>query len=113
MPTGCPALPPATFGYRHFTAEPLYFYHGVLFRIPASESEHGIFDVHAEAMDASVSPAYPRGGHNYYNGRDLERFARRMGWTQELVLAGESEWETRYLNRIAKVERGRSKDAGS
>ena len=103
MLTGCPALPPATFGYRHFTAEPLYFYHGVLFRIPASESEHGIFDVSEGALDVSELSEYPRGGHNYYNGRDMEKFARRMGWTEELILNGETDWETPYLARLGKA----------
>lgn len=92
---------------------PLYFYHGILFRIPASESEHGIFDVSDEALNVGESPDYPRGGHNYYNGRDLERFARRMGWTEKLLLSDGSEWEAGYLAWYAKAERGRTKDKGS
>lgn len=106
LPAGVPALPPASFGYRHFTEEPLYFCHGVLFCVPASEIEHGIFDVSPEAMDANMSPEHPRGGHNYYNSRDLEKLSRRMGWIQEMM-GGGTEWEDQYLARVAKAERRR------
>ncbi|GJE86096.1 lipase family protein [Phanerochaete sordida] len=100
---GVPALPPASFGYKHFAAAPMYFYHGALFWVPVSEKEHGIFDVSEEAVAANTSPKHPRGGHNYYGGRDLERLGRRMGWVQEMM-AGGSEWETKYLTRVSKFE---------
>lgn len=100
---GVPALPPASFGYRHFAAVPMYFHHGALFWVPESENEHGIFDVAGEALAANMLPKYPRGGHNYYNSRDLERLGRRMGWLQEMM-EGDTEWERKYLTRVAKFE---------
>lgn len=106
--TGVPALPPASFGYRHFAAEPMYFHHGALFWVPASENEHGVFDVSEAALDANTSPRYPRGGHNYYNSRDLEKLSRRMGWVQRMM-AGGTEWESKYLTRVAQFERGKRK----
>jgi hypothetical protein len=81
----------------------MYFYHGVLFHVPESESEHGIFDVSGKALDASKSPQHPRGGHNYYNSRDLEKLGRRLGWIQDMMGEG-AEWESKYLSRVAKSE---------
>ncbi|EKM61027.1 uncharacterized protein PHACADRAFT_247336 [Phanerochaete carnosa HHB-10118-sp] len=105
--TGVPALPPASFGYRHFAAVPMYFYHGTLFWVPESEKEHGIFDVSEDALIVDTSLKHPRGGHNYYNSRDLERLSRRMGWVQEMM-AGGTEWESKYLTRVATFEGKRS-----
>ncbi|KAJ3554549.1 hypothetical protein NM688_g3047 [Phlebia brevispora] len=99
---GVPSLPPAKFGYRHLTESPMYFYHERLFHVPPSESEHGTFDVNTEA--AWAVPAHPRGGHNYYNGRDLEKISRRMDWVHEMMGDGTG-WESKYIARVAKDER--------
>jgi DNA-binding transcriptional MerR regulator len=56
---------------------PFYLHGGRLYQIPESESEHTLFNV-ASAEGASVPPKNPRGGHNYYNARDMERLQRRM-----------------------------------
>ena len=101
---GVPSLPPASFGYRHFTARPVYFYHGRLFHVPPSENEHGTFDVEEDASWKTQLPEHPLGGHNYYSGRDLETMSRRMMWIEEMM-AGDSNWESEYLSRVAKEER--------
>ena len=69
-----------------------------------------MLDVSGDAVDASKSPQHPRGGHNYYNSRDLEKLGRRMGWVQEMMGKG-TEWESKYLSRVAKFERGHRKDS--
>ena len=38
---------------------------------------------------------FPKGGHNYYNRRDHEDFARRMSWLERAV-PHEDGWEGRY-----------------
>ncbi|KAJ3777739.1 Alpha/Beta hydrolase protein [Lentinula raphanica] len=94
---GVPALPPLFLGYRHFTQSPLYYNHNHLYHIPSSESEYTLFHV-----DAEKSLEYPRGGHNYYNGRDQERLLRRLGWLDKSITTGDSNWQQLYLNRVAK-----------
>ncbi|KAL0579010.1 NineTeen Complex (NTC) component [Marasmius crinis-equi] len=94
---GVPSLPPLKLGYRHFTSEPLYFVHGRMFHVPPSESEYAFFRVEDPA-DVSSPPEHPRGGHNYYNGRDQERFLRRMKWLNDALAKSEKdkEWQRRY-----------------
>ena len=103
MRAGVPSLPPATFGFRHFAAHPLYFLHGRLFHIPESENEHGIFKVEKDAAWRTELPKHPRGGHNYYSGRDLEGLWRRMEWVADMMGEG-TEWESGYLARVRKEE---------
>ncbi|TFK38028.1 Alpha/Beta hydrolase protein [Crucibulum laeve] len=92
---GVPALPPAKIGYRHFAEEPLYTVNGLLYRVPSSECEHSLFRVlPAEGNDEHTSE-YPYGGHNYYSGRQLERFIRRIAWLDSAKFA-EPGWEDRY-----------------
>ncbi|THV04776.1 alpha/beta-hydrolase [Dendrothele bispora CBS 962.96] len=92
---GVPALPPLSLGFRHFTQEPLYFVHGKLYCVPASESEHTLF--HVEDDNASGPPEHPRGGHNYYNKRDQEKTIRRMDWLDETLGKGPTDkWEELY-----------------
>ncbi|KAF8148495.1 Alpha/Beta hydrolase protein [Pholiota molesta] len=92
---GVPALPPTSFGYRHFCQEPIYAVGGKLYRIPSSESEHALFHIQMSSDNGSPHVVFPRGGHNYYNGRDLERFARRILWLDK-AKPSEEGWETRY-----------------
>jgi len=97
---GVPALPPAGLGYRHFCKKPLYTAGGILYNTPATESEHSLFHV----ID-SKGPAllFPFGGHNYYNGRDHERFLRRLSWLIEAKPMEEG-WEDRYLAIVSKLK---------
>jgi len=91
---GVPALPPAFLGYRHFCKEPFYTVCGQLYQTPTSECEHSLFHIQRELDDSEIC-LFPKGGHNYYNGRDLERFARRVDWLDKAkpMKAG---WEERY-----------------
>ncbi|KAJ4000666.1 Alpha/Beta hydrolase protein [Lentinula boryana] len=97
---GVPALPPLFLGYRHFTQTPLYYDHMCLYHIPSTESEYTLFHV-----DAEKSPEYPRGGHNYYNGRDQERLLRRLGWLEKSLTKDEIHWQESYLERVQKHSR--------
>ncbi|KAH8112827.1 alpha/beta-hydrolase [Phellopilus nigrolimitatus] len=105
---GVPAVPPLAFGYRHQILSGLYLHHGRLYHIPPSECECSTFSVvHDEDGYGSSEPLHPLGGHNYYNGRNLERTARRMGWivTTKTKNLGE-DWERKYLKRLKKEKLG-------
>ncbi|EGO00311.1 hypothetical protein SERLA73DRAFT_180832 [Serpula lacrymans var. lacrymans S7.3] len=97
---GVPSLPPLKLGYRHFSQNPLYYVHGRLYHIPESESECALFDSHSEIKDI---PTHPRGGHNYYNGRDMEKAARRMWWLKEVHK--EEGWEQLYRKRMEQEQK--------
>ncbi|KAG8811635.1 hypothetical protein FRC19_003688 [Serendipita sp. 401] len=71
---GVSAVPPMKFGYAHLCRKPFYLYHGKLYRIQEGEHEHSLFTVD----DVSSPPLHPKGGHNYYGARDMERLQRRM-----------------------------------
>ncbi|KAJ7051146.1 Alpha/Beta hydrolase protein [Mycena amicta] len=94
---GVPALPPKAFGYRHFVERPYYHEHGRLYRVPADLKEYSLFHCDAapssslsstsslfspsaSSTDSEPTPLHPRGGHNYYNGRDMEKVARMIRW---------------------------------
>ncbi|KAK7044856.1 triacylglycerol lipase [Favolaschia claudopus] len=98
---GVPSLPPLSFGYRHYARAPFYFLHGRLYQVPEEHREHGLFHVNEAEEDDHVVPQHPRGGHNYYNGRDMEKFARRAIWLEE-ALRGEGDWKERYRAKVAK-----------
>jgi hypothetical protein len=104
MFTGVPAIPLLSFGYRHFTERPLYFFGGRLYNVPPSESEYTLFMVEPDIGDNEQIPNHPRGGHNYYNGRDMEKFSRRMKWMDEMM-GGKDDWERGYKQRLAKHEK--------
>ncbi|PPQ72981.1 hypothetical protein CVT24_000294 [Panaeolus cyanescens] len=97
---GVPALPPYMLGYRHFCRTPIYTSYGNLYTTPASESEHALFTVVSD-KDMEGPPLFPRGGHNYYNGRDLERFSRRIKWLHQ-ANPHEEGWEDRYRATVHK-----------
>uniref|UniRef100_A0A8H7XZ06 Fungal lipase-type domain-containing protein n=1 Tax=Psilocybe cubensis TaxID=181762 RepID=A0A8H7XZ06_PSICU len=98
---GVPALPPTRFGYRHFCQEPFYLVGGKLYRTPSTEAEHALFRVESDNNDdQNKFILFPKGGHNYYNGRDLEKFSRRMNWLIQSIPTQDG-WEERYAE-IAK-----------
>jgi len=97
--TGVPTLPPTWLGYRHFCQEPIYTVGGKLYRTPSTECEHALFHV-VSSDDASV-PLFPKGGHNYYNGRDLEKFSRQISWLDRAAPEKEG-WEDRYMEILKK-----------
>jgi hypothetical protein len=80
---GVPALPPVSFGFAHMASNPFYLHRGILYKVPASEKEHGHFHIDmATVPPAGVGPVsrplHPKGGHNYYAGRDMEKLQRRL-----------------------------------
>ncbi|PPQ84900.1 hypothetical protein CVT25_004568 [Psilocybe cyanescens] len=99
---GVPALPPTRFGYRHFCQEPIYTVGGKLYRTPSTESEHALFRVLSDNnADHNKVALFPKGGHNYYNGRDLEKFARRINWLDKSMPTKDG-WEERYSDILKK-----------
>ena len=100
---GVPSLPALSIGYRHMSQRQFYWYHGRLFHIPPEECEHGLFDVSRDALDATKIPDHPKGGHNYYTGKDLERVGRRMFWVNDMM--EKPGWEKDYAAKVAKFER--------
>ncbi|KAL1731829.1 Alpha/Beta hydrolase protein [Schizophyllum commune] len=103
---GVPALPPLAFGFRHFTQTPFYLTDDHLYRIPESEAECTLFDVQERATD----PTYPKGGHNYYNGRPIERFFKRINWLEK-AKPGVEGWEERYRKHAGRHERWNERGA--
>lgn len=99
---GVPALPPLWMGYRHLCRNPLYFAHNTLFRVPESDRDFGLFN--AVAPEGAEASEHPKGGHNYYNGRDMERGARRMGWLEGVLKTGEEGWVERYREKARRWE---------
>ena len=88
-------------GYRHFARQPFYTENDRVYQTPASESEHALFRIQEEEDHSAEGGMFPMGGHNYYNGRDLERFLRRMAWLDQANMAQEG-WEQRYLALVPK-----------
>lgn len=99
VPEGVPATPPASWGYRHFSRAPLYSAGGRLYRPPAPNESQVMFFPPEDKMRI-----FPRGGHNYYNGRDLELLRRRIGWLTSADIEKPG-WESRYE---AQARRGSS-----
>ena len=64
-------------------SNPFYLYQGTLYKVPTSEKEHGHFHIDMATIPSaevkSISrPLHPKGGHNYYAGRDMEKLQRRL-----------------------------------
>ncbi|KAH7930999.1 alpha/beta-hydrolase [Leucogyrophana mollusca] len=78
-------------------SRPLYYVHGQLYVIPETESERALFDCNTSVQQI---PNHPRGGHNYYNGRDMERASRRMNWVKEMQNKYKGNWEELYRKRV-------------
>lgn len=98
---GVPALPPAGFGFRHFSKQPLYVAMGRTYQVPTAESEHALFTVSPPLSGESAVLKFPRGGHNYYNDRDIERLARRLAWLEQ-AKPDRDGWEERYRKIVHK-----------
>ena len=87
---GIPASPPAFWGYRHFCRVPLYSAGGRLYRPPAPSESQVMFFPPEDKMRI-----FPMGGHNYYNGRDVELLRRQIGWLTSADIEKPG-WESRY-----------------
>ena len=100
---GVPMLPPLTIGYVHHTTNPLFLRDDRLFKIPDSEKECGSYDT--PSVEDAPPPLHPKGGHNYYNGRELEKLARRADTLMKLMKDEDDLWVESYLQEIARVEK--------
>ncbi len=99
--TGVPALPPARLGYRHCSQQPIYAVDGKMYKVPTTECEHTLFHVHAVTNNEATKWLFPKGGHNYYNGRNVEHLMNRIAWLADAKPAEEG-WETRYAAILRK-----------
>jgi len=103
---GVTLLPPFELDFRHCTKHPLYFVDGRLFHVPESEREFALFDVTLTAEEKAIPPMHPKGGHNYYNGRDMEKLVRRMEWLEKVMSkSDESRRMELYQAQVLRSER--------
>jgi len=107
---GVPSMPPLAFGYRHYAQSPFYFVHGRLYQIPPASREYALFHLTPDLEDEKNVPEHPRGGHNYYNGRDMEKFARRMMWLEK-AMRRDGDWKERYRAKVVKHSLGTASTA--
>lgn len=96
-------LPPEKTGYVHHTTNPLFLRNNQLFRIPGSEKEYGSFDT--STIEGAPPPLHPKGGHNYYNGRELEKLARRVSALGKLIKDEDDLWVESYVTEVIRVEK--------
>jgi hypothetical protein len=96
-------LPPVKTGYVHHSTNPLFLRNDRLFRIPDSEKEYGSFDT--PTIEDTPPPLHPKGGHNYYNGRELEKLARRVQVLSKLMRDEDELWVKCYAEEVARVEK--------
>ena len=73
-----------------------------MYHIPSSEREHSLFHVdQSDQGDFGNGPVnitrWPKGGHNYYGGRDLEGFRRRTSWLQKSGIGTDDKWADKYI----------------
>lgn len=100
---GVPMLPLMKTGYVHHTTNPLFLRNDQLFKIPDSEKEYGSFDI--PPTEGAPPPLHPKGGHNYYNGREFERLARRVDSIGRLMRDEDDLWVESYVEEVTRVER--------
>ena len=74
-----------------------YFVRGTLYSIPLSESEYTIFEVDDDLDTKTHLIKFPKGGHLYYNDRNMELLLNRIDWIQvDVSNFGEANWVKRY-----------------
>ena len=81
----------------------MYLNRGQLYHVPPEASEDALFTVLPSPPEDRPCD-FPRGGHNYYNGRDHERFFRRTEWLFQAKFPEEG-WKDRYRKFFAKNQR--------
>jgi hypothetical protein len=94
-------------GYRHFADKPLYLAYGRLWHIPSAQSEYSHFEIDPNAAEG-IEDIFPRGGHNYYNNRDMELLLRRMKRFEPLNREGGDVWsilKERYTECLEREQR--------
>lgn len=94
---GAPTFPPQFLGYCQAVKKVFYFVHSTLYSIPPSESEYTIFEVDDDLDTKRHLIKFPKGGHLYYNDRNMELLLSRMDWIQvDVSIFGEANWAKRY-----------------
>lgn len=96
-------LPLMAIGYVHHTTNPLFLRDDRLFKIPDSEKEYGSYDI--PTVEGAPPPLHPKGGHNYYNRRELEKLGRRAGTLKKLMRDEDDLWVESYLEEVIRVEK--------
>lgn len=86
-------------GYHHFAQETFYLDRSRLYRVPASETECTYFTAEPPEPDDVAPVQFPKGGHNYYNCRDIETFRRRLTWLNEAEFPRVG-WEEEYQFKV-------------
>lgn len=104
MHSGVHTLPPYRLGFRHFAREPMYLDKGQLYHIPREASEDALFTVSPPTQSKERLFDHPLGGHNYYNGRDHEKFFHRTDWMLQAKFR-EDGWEDRYRQVFTKNQK--------
>jgi hypothetical protein len=82
----------------------MYLNMGKLYHIPREASEDALFTVMPLEGVEEYPCDFPLGGHNYYNGRDHERFFHRTEWLLQAEY-GEDGWEDRYRHVFTKNQK--------
>lgn len=95
-------MPPLKTGYVHHTTDPLFLRNDQLFRIPDDQKEYGFFDT--PTIEGAPPPLHPKGGHNYYNGKDLEKLVRRASALSKLMRDDDDLWMKHYVEEVTGVE---------
>ena len=73
-----------------------------MYNTPAAESEYSLFHVMDDGGDYDGhARIFPFGGHNYYHGRDMERFIRRTRWLFQ-AKPMQDDWEDRYMAIVSQ-----------
>jgi hypothetical protein len=108
---GVPDLPPRSLGFQHFSTNRYYLFQGALYHIPPptnatspispTAEEYTFYHVDTPDQEETIQREiiWLRGGHNYYNGRDMERLQRRLKAIAEDFEKGVKDWEVGYLKR--------------
>lgn len=79
----------------------MYGYNGYQYYIPESEKECTEFQV--EPCADNLPPDFPKGGHNYYNNRDMAQIVRLFG-ALELDKKGPEGWQERYMRYLGATK---------
>lgn len=88
-------------------SNPFFLYQGTLYKIPTSEKEHGQFriDIPSTGVKSTSRPLHPKGGHNYYGGRDMEKLQRRLKSIAKDLVKGPVDTEEPYRRDSASGQR--------
>jgi hypothetical protein len=111
---GVPAVPPQAFGYAHFSDLPMYAFQRRLYQVPAGNNESSLFHVEPTEIPSQAAASgsqtdtqtdrFSKGGHNYYNGRDLEGFRRITNRLDAAGFPGSEKWREKFRKSVKNQE---------